>query len=350
MLKESGINADECYTTVWRESKYTLFHSPKADRVSMDAMKQATKVMQENHQIVFNATVFGYDALSSNDTSTGESLENHPGFKRMVYLLNAESDDLKWWIDKDGVDIRDYRKGLLWKYIESTDPETMTHKQLVSRVKAWAPVMQLHKNLQTGYNTSGSITEAIEGSPRLDEFDVIKKRRQMTESTTGENDPDALGQFEAFEASVLDALTNISRDYQQQRYNEFLEAETDLCNGIPPQKGMFYVAICRTVVGVGGKPIPKLGGTRRSDPMIRLKELSRSVPYHFELVFGIATFTPFKIEADVHRHFDAHRIRERKGACTEFFDVDLDTIGQYLRAKYPGEVISGPGHAIGQDA
>ena len=75
--------------------------------------------------------------------------------------------------------------------------------------------------------------------------------------------------------------------------------------------------------------------------MIRLKELSSSVPYAFELVYAIATFTPFKLEAEIHRHFDSRRIRERKGACTEFFDVGLEEIGEYLKTRYPGEVIDG---------
>jgi len=64
--------------------------------------------------------------------------------------------------------------------------------------------------------------------------------------------------------------------------------------------------------------------------MIRLKELSRNVPYAFELVFCIPTFTPFRLEADIHQHFAAHRIRER--ACTEFFDIDLKAIEEYPKA------------------
>jgi len=329
MLKEFGVISDECYTAVWRESKYTLFHCAKAERISIEALQQSTKAMEERYRIVFNAAVLGYDALSSNDTSNRESLENHPGFKKIVELLNSGSKDLKWWIHGEK-NIHDFRKGLLWKYIDSTDPEKMTHKQLESRVKAWAPIV--HQADVTAWT--------LQNAYSAPEFDVVKKRRQMTESTSGENDPEALRQFEEFEASVLDALTGISKDYQQQRYEEFLEAETDRFNGIPLQKGRFYVAVSRTVTR-GGVPIPKLGATGRSDPMIRLKELSRGVPYAFELAFCIATFTPFKIEAEVHRHFDAHRIRESKGACTEFFDVDLETIGQYLKAKYPGEVIQG---------
>ena len=184
MLKEAGINADECYTTVWRESKYTLFHCPKTDRVSMDAMKQAAKAMEERHKIVFNAAVFGYDALSSNDTSTGESLENHPGYKKMVQLLNAGSDDLRWWIRGDGISIRDYKKGLLWKSIDSTDPEKMTHKQLVSRVKAWAPIVSVHETLQEAYNSSNARLQAVEEVFRQLRLE-LKVEREISANLSG---------------------------------------------------------------------------------------------------------------------------------------------------------------------
>ena len=173
------------------------------------------------------------------------------------------------------------------------------------------------------------------------EFDVVKKRRLMTASgAAGDDDPEALQRFEEFEASVLDALADVSQNYQKQRYEELLEAETDLSNGVPPRKGTFYVTVSLAVLR-GRKYIPKMGATRRSNPMARLKELSQSVPYAFELVYAIATFTPFRLEAEIHRHFDSRRIRERKGACTEFFDISLEEIGEYLKTKYPGEVIDG---------
>ena len=198
-----------------------------------------------------------------------------------------------------------------------------------------APKLGRQYQLQEGVTSWSPDSDNACSAP---EFDVVKKRRQMTESSTGENDPDVLHQFEEFEASVLDALTEISQSYQSQKNEEILEAENDQCNGAPSQKGMFYVAVTRSVMR-GSTYIPKLGATRRSDPMIRLKELSRNVPYPFELVYCIPTFAPFELEAEIHRHFAAHRIRER--ACTEFFDIDLKAIGEYLKATFSGEVIDG---------
>ena len=161
MLKEFGVISDECYTAVWRESKYTLFHCAKAERISIEALQQSTKAMEERYRIVFNAAVLGYDALSSNNTSNRESLENHPGFKKMVELLNSGSEDLKWWIHGDK-NIHDFRKGLLWKFIDSTDPEKMTHKQLESRIKAWAPIVHTHETLQAAYDATRARLQASE--------------------------------------------------------------------------------------------------------------------------------------------------------------------------------------------
>jgi hypothetical protein len=39
------------------------------------------------------------------------------------------------------------------------------------------------------------------------------------------------------------------------------------------------------------------------------------------------------LESQIHKHFDAHRIK-KKGACTEFFDIDLDGIRNYLKTQF----------------
>ena len=53
------------------------------------------------------------------------------------------------------------------------------------------------------------------------------------------------------------------------------------------------------------------------------------MPSPFKLLYSVATPTPFKLEARVHRHFDTHRIRE-SGACTEFFNVEAGAVGSFL--------------------
>jgi hypothetical protein len=143
----------------------------------------------------------------------------------------------------------------------------------------------------------------------------------------GETCPDALLRFEKFESHVLSALVEISRSYQEERFRELLQMEEDFNSGATPTQGLVYVAMSKAV------KFPKIGATRRSDPAPRLRELSRSVPSPFEWVFYVKTATPFKLESAIHLHFDACRIKE-KGACTEFFDIDIVSIGAYLKSQF----------------
>ena len=145
--------------------------------------------------------------------------------------------------------------------------------------------------------------------------------------------PLALQQFEEFEAHVLDALFNVSQDYQALRLNELLELEEAVQTGTPPAVGLVYVAVSECIKH------PKIGATRRSDPVERMKELSKSVPSPFECRMYVRTKTPFKLESQIHKHFDAQRIK-KKGACTEFFDIDLDGIRNYLKTQF--EVVEPP--------
>ena len=161
------------------------------------------------------------------------------------------------------------------------------------------------------------------------EFDVVKKRRLMTENDDLDNEDclNALACFEDFEAHVLPALLEVSRAYQKERLDEILQLEEEFRAGATPMQGLVYVAMSQAV------QFPKIGATRRSDPGPRLRELSKSVPKPFQWVFYVRTFTPFKLESEIHSKFDAYRIRE-KGACTEFFDIDVASVRDYLKSRF----------------
>ena len=170
---------------------------------------------------------------------------------------------------------------------------------------------------------SSSESEAIE-------FDVVKKRRMMDQAPeeVASECPDSLQRFEAFEAHVLPALLKIDAEDKQTRNDELIQMELDICSGAAlPCAGGVYVAVSKAV------KFPKIGATRKSEPAPRLKALSRYVPSPFEAVYWVPTIMPFKVESEIHRHFDAFRLREA-GACTEFFNVDVQAIGEYLKANY----------------
>lgn len=178
MLIDQNVKVDECYTAVWRESKYTLIHCTKTDRIALQALKLAMDNLQKLHGISLNATILSYEALSSNDSHTGESLEEHPGFKRIVHLLNTKSDDLTWWI-AGGNNVFDHRKGMLWKYIETTDPTRMTHGQLAAKVISWRPIVEECENTKRMLEVLNPMLQAKEEEAQHFK-EALKQERMIT--------------------------------------------------------------------------------------------------------------------------------------------------------------------------
>ena len=148
------------------------------------------------------------------------------------------------------------------------------------------------------------------------EFDVVKKRQRMEASEENFTDNiEALARFKEFEDHTLPALLFVHANDLEDRARELAELEEDLQEGKLPRKGGVYFARSKSVAAL------KIGATRRSEPGPRLYELSRCVPDPFQLVAWVPTMSPFKLEREVHAHFQQYRIRTR-GACTEFFSVD----------------------------
>lgn len=152
------------------------------------------------------------------------------------------------------------------------------------------------------------------------EYDVVKKRRMMESAPPEEESvPEALADFEEFEASVLPALERISLEEREFREREMLEMEEILASGgvLAPLSGGVYFAWSPCLECM------KIGATRRDDPSIRLRELSMQVTEPYHLVAWLPTPTPFKLEKAAHRHFDSQRINAARGAGagTEFFRI-----------------------------
>ena len=136
MLHDAGIQCDECYSVSWRESKYTLIHLKRKDRVRLSKLKRAMRKLDESFNVK-GSCIMGYNTLSSNEKEA--SVTDHPGFKRMVELLNANSEELESYLDKGTIFTN--KKGMLWKYIEGTDPRLMTRVQLEARVRKLTPLV-----------------------------------------------------------------------------------------------------------------------------------------------------------------------------------------------------------------
>ncbi len=150
-------------------------------------------------------------------------------------------------------------------------------------------------------------------------FDVVKKRIAMDapENAHEESAAEALAAFEAFEESVLPALERISMDEKEFREQELFDMEEMMAKGIhPPPSGGLYFAWSPCLQCM------KIGATRREDPQIRLRELSRHVSSPYILSAWVPTPTPFRLEKTAHLHFKAQRINFKgSGAGTEFFRI-----------------------------
>ena len=125
------MKCDECYTITWRESKYTLIHLKYQNRLRLTQVKKAMVSLNSEHGIISNA-IEGYDAFSCNDKAE-EHVTQHPGFERMIELLNTDSSEIRSWLE-DG-DLLTYKKGLLYKYLQSTDPKKRPRSQMDVQVK-----------------------------------------------------------------------------------------------------------------------------------------------------------------------------------------------------------------------
>jgi hypothetical protein len=159
------------------------------------------------------------------------------------------------------------------------------------------------------------------------ELDIVKKLRLM-ESTDGDPNPDdspsELKRFEEFEQAVLPALLQIHGDDQNHRTMELVQLEKELQAGAVTTNGGVYIASCAAF-----STYLKIGATKRSEPTQRLYEISRYVPVPFRLIAWIPSSFPFQLEAELHRHFKAQRLKSN-GAGTEFFKLDISVLMEVL--------------------
>ena len=197
----------------------------------------------------------------------------------------------------------------------------------ISNYWFWDP--ERHGNLSLQQRAGRKLTTPAPDQDSA-EFDVVKKRRAMESSSStpsADDSPEALAAFRAFEDSVLPALRQIHEDEEKNRRLELETLEDCMAKGIlMPSTGGVYFAWSECLRCM------KIGATRRDDPNIRLRELSRYVTVPFTLAGWIQTPTPFRRESMAHAHFASARIRHA-GAGTEFFDIDAATAAEYCSAQ-----------------
>jgi hypothetical protein len=158
MLLQYNIQCNECYTTTWRESKYTLLHFDQRHRKRGSALKAAMDKMDEEHGIK-GSIIHGYETLSSN-TKDEQVISDHPGFKRIVQQLNSNKDELRIWLQEG--DVMTNKKGVLWNHLEIRDPALMTRGQLMEKAtqlqivnQKYHTLTEAHDALQAAFTAQG---------------------------------------------------------------------------------------------------------------------------------------------------------------------------------------------------
>ena len=170
MLLESKVTCIECYTTTWRESKYTLIHMDQANKIRGSALKRTMTEMKDTHGII-GSVIHGYETLSSNAKKDSQ-VTDHPGFKRIVQILNENIEELRIWM-KTG-DVMTNKSGILWGYMESRDPKSMTHSQLVERVVKLTKIAKEHDSLKPTH-------EALLTAFTAQQNELIKEKAQSND-------------------------------------------------------------------------------------------------------------------------------------------------------------------------
>lgn len=147
MLHSFSIKCTECHTTTWRESKYTLLHLHTSHRIRTSTLSKAMEKMRSEHNIK-GSSITGYEPIAS-DHKTMSPLTEHPGFMRIVELMNQKSDELRSWLETGSVYTN--RHSVLWNHIESRDPASMSRSQLVERVKLLTSIAEEHKTTKAAH-------------------------------------------------------------------------------------------------------------------------------------------------------------------------------------------------------
>lgn len=141
---------------------------------------------------------------------------------------------------------------------------------------------------------------------------MVATLREQLEQAAREADAEVARRVQA-EMDALAATIETKRREKEELDHTLLSAKA----------GYVYII---SNLGAFGEDIVKIGVTRRLEPLERIKELSSaSVPFPFDVHALVFSEDAFGLEAELHRHFSAHRVNlvnHRK----EFFRVSMDRV------------------------
>jgi hypothetical protein len=144
ILSSYSLECRECHTITWRESKYTLIYLTK--RIRCTVLHSVMQKMREDHNIIGSA-IQGYDTFAGTVKNDQDiSMEEHPGFKRMIQLLNENYEEIRSWMELGT--IKTNKHGILWRYITTLNPRSMTRSQLVQNTEKLSVLTEEHTTMK----------------------------------------------------------------------------------------------------------------------------------------------------------------------------------------------------------
>ena len=252
--------------------------------------------LEKSDGIMLRATLTGYDSLSSVNKQKIDSLEDHPGFKKIIELLNMHSDDVKCWINGDE-NVYEYRSGALWRYINTTDPKKMTQTQLANIVTTWAPMIKEYEEMKKADALAmGEMAMSSSAAPKP----KVPTTRTILHSYRKNH-------------AARDIMKRVIKAEKKLNENEM--------DKIPDNSGEIYAAWNELM-----ELLFKLGFTYR-DAETRVKELQTAgVLEAFHLVRRARVPDARRYEKAMHYYFKEVRVYKRK----EFFAVSAEEINVFF--------------------
>ena len=181
-------------------------------------MNNVMLMMDASHDIR-GSFITGYDTLTSNSSEV--SIKDHPGFMRMVQLLNQRSAELESWV-REG-DVYTNRKGMLWPHIEGTDPGVMTQTQLVHRVRTLTEMLK-RQHAAADATTSVAVVETRKQPTTLNVLmtyrmdnnarNAMKRLTKIEKSMNRDNPFDCSGEIYAAWNSLMPNLHKLGFTFQ----------------------------------------------------------------------------------------------------------------------------------------
>ena len=149
MLKNGGLQIDECYTTSDNAFKFTLVHLKQRKRIS--SINKFMDYAAREHGIV-SQSIFGYESTSSYDGR--EQIHDHPGIRILLDHMNKELVSFSMWTEARHI----HGGGLLMTFKRQLENvgtfKSLLHQPInqsvtVSALRATPPVTRLPKSKQS---------------------------------------------------------------------------------------------------------------------------------------------------------------------------------------------------------